>query len=166
MPATVPPLPPIPPSGAYPPYSPQQQAAAAAWAATLPTRDPNYGTPDDRAYQVRVAGQPERRVYGADGSSQWADGYRPQDGALVDAKHVRDPACTPRTLQGIQEDQFATKFTLPKDEKEVRDYGAAITNPANHAQYLEVDTDDPVTVGYWQFLTASNAVPSDVRYVP
>jgi hypothetical protein len=70
MPTTVPPLPPIPPSGAFPPYSPQGQAAAAAWAATLQTCDPNYGTPDDRAYQVRVAGQPERRVYGGDGSSQ------------------------------------------------------------------------------------------------
>ncbi|GAA0561518.1 hypothetical protein GCM10010172_50900 [Paractinoplanes ferrugineus] len=166
MPATVPPLPPIPPSGVFPPYSAQDQAAAAAWAAGLPTRDPNYGTPDDRAYQVRVAGQPERRVYGADGSSQWADGYRSTDGALVDAKHVRDPSCTPRTLQGLAEEQFATKFTVVKDEKEVRDYGSAIANPANHAQYLEIDTDDEVTLSYWQFLTAGNDVPSDVRYVP
>ena len=166
MPASVTPLPPIAPSGVFPAYSPPEQVAATAWAATLPTRDPNYGTADDRAYQVRVAGQPERRVQGIDGSSQWADGYRPQDGALVDAKHVRDPTCTPRTLAAVQEQQFATKFTLPKDEKEIRDYQAAIMNPSNHARYLEIDTDDPVTIGYWQYLTASNTLPSDVRYVP
>jgi hypothetical protein len=45
-------------------------------------------------------------------------------------------------------------------------YGLAIANPNNHTRYLEIDTDDPETVGYWQYLAAANRVPSDVRYVP
>ncbi|MDH6113567.1 hypothetical protein P3T36_005270 [Kitasatospora sp. MAP12-15] len=57
--------PPDPPP--YPLYTPAQQAAAAAWENALPWRPANYGTPDDRAYQVRVAGSPERSMSGADG---------------------------------------------------------------------------------------------------
>lgn len=166
MPATVAPLPPIPASGTFPPYSAAQHAASAAWAATLQTRDPLYGTQDDIAYQVRVAGQPERYMPAGDGSGVWADGYRPGDGALVDAKHVRQPGCSPRTLAGLNEEQMATQFMLTKDQDEVARYGLAVANPANHAQYLEIDTDDPETVGYWQYLAAKDHVPSDVRYVP
>jgi hypothetical protein len=166
IPATVPPLPPGPPSGAFPPYTPQQHAVAAAWASGLQTRDPLYGKPDDIAYQVRVAGQPERAVPTGDGKTVWADGYRSDDGALVDAKHVRNPGCSPRTLQGLTEDQFATQMMREKDEPEVARYGQAIANPANHARYLEVDTDDEETIGYWQYVAAANHVPSDVRYVP
>jgi hypothetical protein len=166
MPAVVPPLPPIPADGTFPPYSGPQQAAAAAWAGTLNTRDPVYGQPDDIAYQVRVAGQPERWMPTGTGGGVWADGYRDTDGAIVDAKHVRQPGCSPRTLEGLSEDRFATQVIRPGDEGEVARYGQAITNPANHTQYLEIDTDDPQTVGYWQYLAAAKHVPSDVRYVP
>jgi hypothetical protein len=166
VPATVPPLPPGPPSGAYPPYPPQQQAAAAAWASGLQTRDPLYGKPDDIAYQVRVAGQPEREVPTGNGRMVWADGYRSDDGALVDAKHVRNLGCSPRTLQGLVENDRATGFVRGTDQDELTRYGQTIANPANHAQYLEIDTDDKATVGYWQYLAAASHVPSDVRYLP
>jgi hypothetical protein len=164
--ATVPPLPAIPPSGAFPPYSPQDHATAAAWAATLPTRDPVYGQPADIAYQIRTAGQPERYMPTGTGGGVWADGYRDTDGAVVDAKHVRQQGCSPRTLDGLNEQQFATRLMQPGDEDEVMRYGQVIANPANHTQYLEIDTDDPETVGYWQYLAAANHVPADVRYVP
>jgi hypothetical protein len=164
--ATVPPLPPIPGSGVFPPYSPPEQAAAAAWAATLNTRDPVYGTPDDIAYQIRTAGQPERYMPTGTGGGVWADGYRPTDGAIVDAKHVRQQGCSPRTLEGLNADQFATRLLRPGDEDEIMRYGQAIANPQNHTRYLEIDTDDPATVAYWQYLAAANHVPSDVRYVP
>jgi restriction endonuclease fold toxin 2 of polymorphic toxin system len=91
---------PIPPQNppAFPLYSPEQQAAAQTWANGLPQRPPNYGTPDDRAYQTRVAGAPERLMPGADGSTVWADGFRPADGAAIDAKNVRQLGCSARTL--------------------------------------------------------------------
>jgi hypothetical protein len=100
------------------------------------------------------------------GDGQWADGYRPSDGAAIDAKHVREQGCSPRTMANLDEDSFASKFMIPKDEDEVADYAAVIENPANHVQYLEIDTNDPETVAYWEYLCAANGLPADVRYVP
>ncbi|MFE9427725.1 restriction endonuclease fold toxin-2 domain-containing protein [Kitasatospora sp. NPDC006697] len=164
--AILPPIgPPDPPP--YPLFTPAQQAAAAAWAAGLPDRGPHYGTPADRAYQVQVAGSPERQVPGANGETVWADGYRPADGALIDAKNVRKMGCSPRTLEGLREEKFMSKKLSMDDSDEFSRYQAAINNPANHAQYLEVDTPDPSTVGYWQFILAANHVTkSNVRVVP
>ena len=156
--------PPVPPP--FPLYDPAQQAAAATWVQGLPGRPPNYGTPDDRAYQVRVAGQPERQMPGANGEAVWADGFRPADGAIIDAKNVRKQGCSPRSLDGLQEGAFNTTLLLGKDESELGRYQAAIANPANHAQYLEIDTPDPSTVGYWQYLAAASHVKNNVRVVP
>jgi hypothetical protein len=103
---------------------------------------------------------------GANGQTVWADGFRPADGAIVDAKNVRNQGCSPRTLQGLQENAFNTNLLLGKDSSEMSRYQTAIDNPANHAQYLEVDTNDQSTVGYWQYLCATNHVKSNVRYVP
>lgn len=154
----------VPP--AYPLYSPAQQAAAATWVAGLPQRQPNYGNPTDRAYQVRVAGTPERLMSGASGETIWADGFRTTDGAIIDAKNVRKQGCSPRTLEGLQEGAFNTSLLLSGDESELDRYQEAISNPANRAQFLELDTNDAATTGYWQFLMAAHHVQSDVRYVP
>jgi hypothetical protein len=151
---------------AYPLYSLAKQKAAAAWIQTMPQRPPNYGIPADQAYQVRVAGEPERNLTGKDGSNVWADGYRPTDGAIIDAKNVRNLGCSPRTLQGLQENNFATAMLTAKDSSELGRYQQAIENPSNHAQFLELDTNDPQTVGYWQYLLAEQHVKSNVRYVP
>jgi hypothetical protein len=163
LPAGDPIPPPVPPP--YPLYSPAEQAAAQTWAQGLPGRPPNYGTPADRAYQQRVAGAPERQMSGANGPV-WADGFRPSDGAIIDAKNVRKPGCSPRSLQGLQEEAFNTNLLLDGDESELSRYQGAIGNPANHAQYLEIDTPDPSTVGYWEFIAARNHVKHNVRYVP
>lgn len=165
-PAVEPTLPAPPGSGRFPLYSPAEAAAATAWLASLPTRDALYGTADDRAYQKRVAGHPERLMPTGLSSAVWADGYRPSDGAVIDAKHVRDPGCTPRTLDAINEGRFSLTFTLDKDERELAKYAMVIANPANKARYLEIDTDDQVSIGYWEFLVAKYHIPNDVRYVP
>ncbi|MFG2825316.1 restriction endonuclease fold toxin-2 domain-containing protein [Kitasatospora sp. NPDC048365] len=156
--------PPIPPP--FPLYGPAEQFAASTWVAGLPSRLPNYGNADDRAYQLRVAGTPEHLMPGANGETVWADGFRPSDGAIIDAKNVRKQGCSPRTLEGLQESRFNTNLLLSGDESELSRYQAAIDNPANHAQYLEIDTNDPQTVGYWQYLLAAHHVKSNVRVVP
>jgi hypothetical protein len=159
------PIPPrVPP--AYPLYSPAKATAATAWLATLPTRGANYGTAQDRAYQARIAGPVEYAMTGADGRTVWADGFRPADGAIVDAKNVREPDCSPRTLDGLQQGDFATQLLSPGDGRELSRYAGAVNNPSNQAQFLEIDTNDAETVPYWQFLAAQNHVKSDVRYVP
>jgi hypothetical protein len=72
----------------------------------------------------------------------------------------------PRSLQGLQEGRFNTNLLLKGDDSELGRYREVIDNPANHAQYLEIDTPDKTTVGYWQFLAARNHVKSNVRVVP
>ncbi|WP_429194623.1 restriction endonuclease fold toxin-2 domain-containing protein [Kitasatospora sp. MAP12-15] len=85
----------------------------------------------------------------------------------MDAKNVRKQGCSPRSLNGIQENAFNTNLLLGKDNSELSRYQAAIENPDNHAQYLEIDTPDQATMGYWQYLLAANHVTkSNVRYVP
>jgi hypothetical protein len=163
----IPPIPaPVPPPFGL--YSPGQRQAAAAWAAGLPPRAPAYGTPDDRAYQVRTAGSPERFVRGAGpGTGVWADGFRPEDGALIDAKHVRDPGCTPRTVQGLSEgNKFREQVIYKKDGAELLGYQAALNNPANKASHLEIDTNDPQAVDYWKYQTVARGINANVRYVP
>jgi hypothetical protein len=159
---------PVPPKDppAFPLYSAGQQTATTAWLATLPTRGPNYGTPNDRAYQVRVAGPTEYQMTGASGKTVWADGFRPTDGAVVDAKNVRQQGCSPRTLDRLQQGDMFTNMMRPQDGAELAKYQSVVDNPGNHAQFLEIDTNDNETVGYWQFLAAENHVKSDVRYVP
>lgn len=160
------PVGPIPPP--VPPFSPllsaSDQRAAALWAASLAQRPANYGTGADRAYQVRMAGSTEYNMPTADGKTVWADGYRSQDGAIIDAKNVRTPGCSPRTLDGVRDDQRATRFLLNGDRNEFSRYRSVLANHHNKAHYLEVDTNGPETVGYWQFLMAENHVHGNVRY--
>ncbi|MBB5159085.1 hypothetical protein BJ970_006684 [Saccharopolyspora phatthalungensis] len=159
------PIPPPEPSP-FPLYSPHQQTAAQTWVQGLESRPPNYGTPADRAYQLRVAGEPERKMSAENGRTVWADGFRPADGAIIDAKNVRKQGCSPRSLQGVHDNSFETQLLQTGDERELSKYQGAIENPSNHAQYLELDTNDRETVGYWQFLCAENHVKSNVRYAP
>jgi hypothetical protein len=122
------------------------------------------------------AGCVERRTSGSGSGQQKPTGgsrqgaadrlHRASDGAVIDAKHVRDLGCSPRTLEAVAEEQFATKFTLAKDEAELAKYGRVIQNPSNYAQYLEIDTNDPATKPYWEYLASENHVPHDVRYIP
>lgn len=151
---------------AFPLYSPNQQAAASAWVNGLPSRAPSYGNASDQAYQLRIASTPERLMTGANGDTVWADGFRTTDGAIIDAKNVRQQGCSPRTLAGLQQGSFNTNLLAGKDASELYRYGEAITNPANHAQFLEIDTNDPEVVSYWQFQCAQQHVKNDVRYVP
>src|SRR5207302_3352518 len=100
---------------------------------------------------------------GADGSTVWADGFRSADGAAIDAKNVRQLGCSARTLDRLQQqDRYTSAIQFPKDYNEFGRYRQAINNPANHVQFLEVDTNDPQTMGYWQFICAEQHVKSDV----
>jgi hypothetical protein len=157
--------PPVPPP--FPLYTPAQQAAAATWVQSLKPQTPHSGTPEDIAYQRQVAGEPERLMSGG-GVQVYADGFRPADGAIIDAKNYRGKTegCSPRTLDRLQENDFITKSMSGGDEYELSKYSKVLANPDNHAQYLEIDTADDSTVGYWQYLAAKNHVQNNVRYVP
>jgi hypothetical protein len=158
-----------------PPFSPlltpTQVAAFNAWAARQTTIPPKPANPGDLAYQIAVAGPQEyvlpTGTAPGPGSTMAVDGVRASDGALIEAKYVRQVGCTPRTLNGLQSANKVTGFLSPGDSAELAKYGKVLSNPANsNAKYLEIDTNDQDAVGYWQFLAAAQGVKTNVRYVP
>jgi hypothetical protein len=163
---------PIPPP--IPPFSPLLTGSALAaftkWLASIPPDPVKPTNPSDLAYQLKVAGPTEyllpTGVTSGPGQTLAVDGIRPADGALIEAKNVRAPGCTPRTLSGIQNADRVTGFLSSGDKEELAKYGQALAYPGTQARYLELDTNDPEAVGYWQFLAAEQGVKTNVRYVP
>ncbi|MEU7245358.1 restriction endonuclease fold toxin-2 domain-containing protein [Streptomyces sparsogenes] len=101
-----------------------------------------------------------------------ADGLRAADGYAIDAKYVKDPdSCkTPRTLEKLQlpDDAKNPWETGPHevDQQEVQDYGRAIKADGSKVRGLEIITNGPETMAYWQYLMAKEGVPCSVRYHP
>ncbi|GHJ35458.1 restriction endonuclease fold toxin-2 domain-containing protein [Streptomyces sp. TS71-3] len=185
------PLPPDP--GTTQILSAAEQAQFRAWANSLPPGGFAGGggpTDPDNAYQLRVAGYPEREVplpssaTGASGRGLMADGMRPVDGYAVEAKHVRDPGCrnTFRNLDKVDrtlgtppkvDAQGRVKFDphrdgmYVKDAKELARYKAAFADPRNdEIRGFEVITNDPDSAPYWQSMMAMSGVTGTARYVP
>jgi hypothetical protein len=109
-----------------------------------------------------------------------ADGMRPADGYMVDAKYVKDvdDDCkkntwrTPDTFQLKDEyDKNGKKkwskkdILVGKDEDEMADYRQAMEK---HKQIrgLEIISNDNDSVAYWQTLMAMRSVKGTSRDVP
>lgn len=140
--------------------------------------------PDD-AYQLRIAGYPEREVpLPGKKRGLMVDGIRPADGYLVEAKHVRDPDCETsfRSLDRVDK-TLATPVKVNKqgnivwdpvvdsmyagDERELVRYKQAMANPANsEIRGLEIATNGPDNAAYWQSMMAMTGTPGSTRYVP
>jgi hypothetical protein len=73
----------------------------------------------------------------------------------LDNRGTRDPV-----FQMIYENAFAGT------NDEFNRYQAAITDPANHAQFLEVIVNDPREVPYFQYMMAAQHVKGLIRVVP
>ncbi|MDX3386487.1 restriction endonuclease fold toxin-2 domain-containing protein [Streptomyces niveiscabiei] len=140
----------------------------------------------DNAYQLRIAGYPEREVP-LDGHKRglMVDGVRPMDGYLVEAKHVRDPDCTKGSFRSIERvDATLAKPVKvdaagkPKwdpvidsmygdDSRELTRYKKAMANPANsEIRGLEIVTNGKTNAAYWESMIAMNGVTGSARYVP
>ncbi|WP_405613294.1 restriction endonuclease fold toxin-2 domain-containing protein [Streptomyces sp. NBC_00076] len=143
------------------------------------------GNPDN-AYQLRVAGYPERELpLVGRKRGLMVDGIRPADGYLVEAKHVRDPDCEKRSFRSIERvnETLAKPVKVdakgnPKfdplidgmyrgDEAELRRYKSAMANPANsEIRGLEIVTNGKDGAPYWESMMAMNGVTGTARYVP
>ncbi|MEV8526133.1 restriction endonuclease fold toxin-2 domain-containing protein [Streptomyces sp. NPDC052000] len=147
-------------------------------------------TNPDNAYQLRVSGYPERELPlpagagGRSGRGLMADGLRPLDGYVVEAKHVREPDCR-KTFRSLDEVD-KTMATPPKvdqqgklkfdpridgmygsDERELARYKAALSDPRNaEIRGMEIVTNDRNAAGYWQSMLAMNGLNGAARYVP
>lgn len=169
-PGVPPPVPPI-----FMPLTPHQKSDFQDWANGLHRHGYAGGSPASPAalYQERVAGYPEYDLPLPNGKAVQADGLRAQDGAIVEAKYVKSPGtgCTPRTLENlstVDPDKSTPWLTRPyeDDDSELRRYHQAISAPGAHPRFVEVDTNGPESLPYWQFKLAEHDVPGYARYVP
>ncbi|MFJ1936759.1 restriction endonuclease fold toxin-2 domain-containing protein [Kitasatospora sp. NPDC088160] len=187
-------MPPLPhdPTSPFPLLPPQEQAAVRAWMAqmqldgrTFQANGPHAPAPPAkadpkinarRAYQVRVAGSTEYRLYtdvtdpatgrelGMD-----ADGVRPEDGAAIDAKYIgQQNSCkSPFRLDnadGVFE--FAYENTMEGESKKLEKYASALNDPRNKVNHLELITNDPKASAYFQSLMTAQGVTGRVRIEP
>ncbi|WP_406292206.1 restriction endonuclease fold toxin-2 domain-containing protein [Embleya sp. NBC_00896] len=165
--------PPLPPPPGTKLLTPAQRAEFTKWQTSLNShhfanhrdeKDP------DNAYQRRTAGYPEYDLPTSDGQIQ-ADGLRPEDGAIVEAKHVRNPENTCRTETVLRDAE--QRDLRPWEEKIFRDdkdemarYADAVTESKGHLTTVELHTNNPASVAYWQILMARNHTPGQVLLTP
>ncbi|MFJ2723862.1 restriction endonuclease fold toxin-2 domain-containing protein [Streptomyces collinus] len=181
---------PIPPEpGTTRLLTPAEQQHFRTWLNSLNTGGFAGGggaTNPNNAYQLRVAGYPEREVpLVGHQRGLMVDGIRPADGYLVEAKHVQDPNCKKRSFRSIErvnetlakpvkvDDKGKLKFDpmidgmYGGDERELRRYKNAMANPANsEIRGLEIVTNGKDNAAYWESMIAMNGVSGSARYVP
>ncbi|MEU3566816.1 restriction endonuclease fold toxin-2 domain-containing protein [Kitasatospora sp. NPDC036755] len=187
-------MPPLPhdPLSPFPVLPPQQQAAIRAWMTqmqqdgrTFQANGPHAPTPPAkadskinarRAYQVRVAGSTEYRLYSsvtdpATGRELGmdADGVRPEDGAAIDAKYIgQQQSCrSPFRLDNADNVfEFAYENTMEGESKKLEKYASSLKDPRNTVNHLELITNDPKASAYFQSLMTAQGVTGRVRIEP
>ncbi|MFI6053689.1 restriction endonuclease fold toxin-2 domain-containing protein [Streptomyces violascens] len=184
-----PPLPPVP--GTTTPLSLAESKDFTTWVNGLKPSDYGNGrdsSDPENAYQLRTAGYPERIIplpSTARKGAIAADGMRPSDGYMVDAKYVRntDPDCKKETFRKpstfdipdavYPEDhpkagqpKWTKKSVLmKKDVDELGDYADAM-QAHKQIRGLEIITNDRDSAAYWQILAAQQGVRGTTRYEP
>ncbi|MEU4100791.1 restriction endonuclease fold toxin-2 domain-containing protein [Streptomyces tanashiensis] len=178
---------PIPPAAVPPPrlLTPEERKDFVSWVNGLEPvgfgGKPDVTAPEN-AYQLRIAGYPERVIplpADYEKPSIGADGMRPADGMMVDAKYVKDADddCRKSTWRRQStfeiEDEYKEDGTkkwskkdvlIGKDEAELEKYRQAM-NEHDQIRGLEIVTNDKEAVPYWQTLMALQQVPGTARYV-
>jgi hypothetical protein len=133
----------------------------------------------ERAYQLRIAGDTEYKLYttvpspkrSGEEATMWADGLRAQDGAAVEAKWVNNPgtkSCTSLyTLNNAyRRPDFVYSRVVGEEQLEMLRYASAIDDPRNKIAHVEIDTNDPRSAAYFEMLRWMNGVRGQVRLVP
>ncbi|WP_405735023.1 hypothetical protein OG607_41735 [Streptomyces sp. NBC_01537] len=165
--------PPVPPDPRFPPLSAPDSKRFSTWLDSLTDGGYSGGLPEDKDYQYRVAGYPEKEVPLPAGLSKnntlMVDGFRTTDGMAIEAKHVRNQRTCPRTIDAIRTSHLTGKkdFLYRDDREELGKYAAAMSDPRNkEMRGVEIDTDNQDSVAYWRAMMAAYGVKGYARYVP
>ncbi|MET9953417.1 restriction endonuclease fold toxin-2 domain-containing protein [Streptomyces sp. NPDC006339] len=178
---------PIPPAAVPPPrlLTPAERREFVTWVNTL--QPSNFGnlkpaSHPENIYQLRIAGYPERVIplpKDFEKPAIGADGMRPADGMMVDAKYVADADddCRKTTWRRPStfeiEDEFKPDGTkkwnkkdilIGRDEAELEKYRQAMIEH-KEIRGLEIVTNDKEAAAYWQTLMALQGVSGSARYV-
>jgi hypothetical protein len=129
----------------------------------VPSKPTPNRTAADR-YEIEQTGPRNYRFDGG-GEHVWADGYRGADRAVLDAKHVGKPDSSPFVPDSGIPPPIRDKI-LTKVEDEFRRYGAVINDPGSTPRSLEVVTNDPRAVPYFESLLEKYGIPGHVVVRP
>lgn len=161
------PVGPLPPSP-YSPYSRMSlmdQQTNRAWMASL-KQTPFTNTGDWADYQRRVAGPTIYQMQNFTHTTTIdADGYRPADGAVIEAKYIKGDTDCSVYVAPKPEQVFAPVYesVLSGQSREFAKYGGAISNAENRAKFLEVIVNKPEALPYFQALLLEFKIPGWVR---
>ncbi|MDA0140187.1 restriction endonuclease fold toxin-2 domain-containing protein [Solirubrobacter deserti] len=153
------------PTGGYPtlqPFDtlpPAKQAESQAWQDGLR----QFQTPTHNAagkYEVEQTGPNNFSMEGG-GQKIDADGYRAADGSALEAKHVGSADRSPY-VPDSNAPQFLKDKTRRLTEGEIERYAAIVRDPGNPVRSLEVITNDPRAVPYFEEILAKYDLPSRV----
>jgi len=125
------------------------RAEVAAWKAGLPTRLTPGRTARD-LFEIRQTG-PYNYLLRGGGEEIWADGIRVSRGHALEAKFVERPARSP-FVNGSTTPAFIRGAIRNEVEDEFRRYAAVILGRNNPLRGLEVITNDPAAVPYFEAL--------------
>jgi hypothetical protein len=126
---------------------------------------PVTATGPAKEYQIKQCGPAEIRVSAESGEGVWADGARASDGHLLEAKHVETPGRSPY-IDGSKVPPKIRAFIEEKLSKELRAYATALRDPASPAVGLEIITNDPGAVGFFERAMKALNIPGRVVVKP
>ena len=154
------------PSGGYPShstpfndFSAADQQAAQAWQDGLTKQPTPTGKPSGQ-YEVDQTGPWNYKMGDGDDGIN-ADGFRAQDGSALEAKHVGSKDRSPYVPESAAPD-YVKASARGDFERELVRYEKVIKDPGNPVRSLEVITNDPRAVRYFEDILSKYDLPSRV----
>jgi len=115
------------------------------WMDTLRTQAVKSPSLDSKQYQVRVTGS--NLEYKVD--TVWADGIRPADCMLLDAKYVGGNFDKSPYNESPEIREDVLEMIWRNVDLELQKYQSAILNPANPVIGLTIITNEPRSIPFW-----------------
>jgi hypothetical protein len=142
-----------------PPLTPEQQLAARDWRDTLPTKPTPSSTAAGR-YEIEQTGPLNFEMRAGDVKID-ADGFRTIDASALDAKHVGSGTRSPY-VPGSDLPDFVRQKILGQFENELQRYRAVIDSPSTPVRGLEIVTNDPRAVPYFEEMLDKHGITGRV----
>lgn len=142
-----------------PDYTDFEPTAVERWRDRLQTKPtPNNNARD--AFEIQHTGPDNFLVQGG-GEQVWADGIRPSDGLLLDAKCIDNPGRSPFIPTSKCPD-FIRQNAIEQVDDELRRYAAVIADPATPVRGLEVIISDLAAKPLFESLLKKYGIPGRV----
>jgi hypothetical protein len=137
------------------------------WEDSQPRRPAPRGDPANE-YQVRQCGETETQVQAESGTKIWADGTRAEEAMLLEAKHAGSVERSPYLPGSKFPEKLRAKVQLEQLEQleKLKRYAAVVRDPSTPAVGVEIITNEPGAVGYFEKLMQEAGVPGRVVLKP